>query len=62
MARLTDDLDIAAAELRDAQFEADAWERRCRAWTQTFGLGVWRERHPADRQKLRQRRNCHRVD
>jgi hypothetical protein len=36
--------------------EAEYWNRRCALWTKAHGLAVWREGHPLDREKLRQRR------
>jgi hypothetical protein len=46
---------------RDAQREAAYWTRVCAAWTALCGPGVWREGHPADREKLRQRRRWRRA-
>jgi hypothetical protein len=46
---------------REAQREAEHWTRVCAAWTAAFGLGVWREGHPSDREKLRQRRYWRRA-
>jgi hypothetical protein len=45
----------------EAQREAEHWARVCAAWTAAFGLGVWREGHPSDREKLRQRRYWRRA-
>jgi hypothetical protein len=45
----------------EAQREAERSARVCAAWTAAFGLGVWREGHPADREKLRQRRYWRRA-
>jgi hypothetical protein len=36
--------------------EADHWHRVCVDWAKTFGLGIWREGHPLDREKLWMRR------
>jgi hypothetical protein len=46
---------------REAQRQAAHWARVCAAWTAACGLGVWREGHPAEREKLRQRRYWRRT-
>lgn len=37
--------------------EADHWDCVCRAWTKSFGRGIWRERHPSDLHNLAMRRS-----
>jgi hypothetical protein len=44
-----------------AKAEAERTHRICVDWTKAFGLGIWREGHPADRQKLQERRNARRI-
>ena len=46
---------------REAQGQAEHWTGVCASWTAACGLGVWREGHPADREKLRQRRYWRRA-
>lgn len=50
-------LGFEGAQLIHAECCAAAayWERRCRDWDAANGRSVWRERHPLDRAKLRQR-------
>jgi hypothetical protein len=43
-------------EYLEAERAAAYWIDRCAVWTAAHGLAVWREGHPADREKLRQRR------
>jgi hypothetical protein len=40
----------------EAEREAAYWKWRCDHWTRLCGFSVWREGHPLDREKLRQRR------
>lgn len=40
----------------EAKLEAAHWTRVCADWTAACGKSVWREGHPSDREKLRQRR------
>jgi hypothetical protein len=47
---------VAIERYEEAEREAAYWNRRCAAWTAAWGLAVWREGHPADREKLCQRR------
>jgi hypothetical protein len=44
------------AEYAEAKAEAARWHRRCAAWTEAFGLKIWREGHPLDQEKLYWRR------
>jgi hypothetical protein len=44
-----------------AKAEAERAHKVCVDWTKALGASVWREGHPADRQKLRDRRNARRI-
>jgi hypothetical protein len=44
-----------------ARAEAERTHAICAAWTEAHGLSIWREGHPSDRQKLRERRNARRI-
>jgi hypothetical protein len=46
----------ALGRCREAQAKYEAAHDRCVRWTEAHGVGVWREGHPSDRQKLRDRR------
>ncbi len=46
----------ALATYIEANIQAAHWQRVCVRWTRVCGIGVWREGHPSDREKLRQRR------
>jgi hypothetical protein len=40
----------------EAKREAAHWDDVCTRWTRLCGFSVWREGHPLDLEKLRQRR------
>jgi hypothetical protein len=44
-----------------ARAEFEHAHQICVDWTAAHGLGVWREGHPSDRQKLRERRKARRI-
>jgi hypothetical protein len=46
----------AAAIYPHAKHEAERWRVRCVHTTKILGKRIWREGHPADREKLYQRR------
>ncbi len=46
----------ALATYIEANIQAAHWQRVCARWTRTCGAGIWREGHPSDKEKLRQRR------
>ena len=50
----------AVARVREARAKAERTQRICDAWTELCGIGIWREGHPSDRQKLRDRRSARR--
>jgi hypothetical protein len=58
VARLGQEADLKAAQQAHAasREEADRCARVCELWTNACGIGVWREGHPSDREKLRQLR------
>jgi hypothetical protein len=45
----------------EAERQAARWEEVCARWTRICGFSVWREGHPLDREKLRQRRLWRRL-
>jgi hypothetical protein len=45
---------------QEALDEARYWTKRCAAWERAHGKGIWAEGHPADREKLEQRREWRR--
>jgi hypothetical protein len=51
----------AQEEHVEAQFEAVHWDRVCATWKEVMGLKGWRERHPLDVYKVRQRRYWRRA-
>ncbi len=46
----------AIAAYIEANIQAARWQRVCARWKRASGIGVWREGHPSDKEKLRQRR------
>jgi hypothetical protein len=58
LARRVDDTLIyyALRRVEAARAEFERAQAVCDRWTQACGIKVWRESHPLDREKLRQRR------
>jgi hypothetical protein len=57
---LTSHLLRSLSRVEDARAGLEHAQAVCDRWTKMFGLRVWREGHPADRQKLYERRRAKR--
>jgi hypothetical protein len=62
--RLVQEADLTAAQraYAEAREEADRCARVCARWTEAHGIGVWREGHPLDREKLRSLRQWRQIE